>query len=167
MADRDDPIIRGKSGQFAAGHSGNPRGRVAGSRNKATLAIQAILEEEAEALARKAIELALAGNIAALRLCFSWIAPPHRERPAEFDMPPVETVEDAEKAGAAVIEAVAAGEITTRESLPVMALLAAQKKLIETGDLARRVAAIKTQLREQGAAPHPPSRWAAHFGEGR
>ena len=148
MSDRDDPIIRGKRGQFAPGQSGNPKGRVPGSRNKATLAVQAIMQDAAEEIARKAVAMALDGNIAAMRLCLSWLAPPRRACPAEFDMPPVETVEDAEVAGAAVIAAVAAGEITTREANPVMALLAAQKKLIETGSLARDVREIRAHLRE-------------------
>ena len=38
------------SGQFAEGTSGNPSGRPAGSRNKATLLMEALLEGEAEQL---------------------------------------------------------------------------------------------------------------------
>jgi len=37
--------------------------------NKATLATQALLDEEAEALTRKVVELAKEGNPVALRLC--------------------------------------------------------------------------------------------------
>jgi len=44
---------------FKPGRSGNPNGRPAGSRNKATLAIESLLEGEAEALARKVVELAI------------------------------------------------------------------------------------------------------------
>src|SRR6267378_2403412 len=47
----------GKRGKpFAPGQSGNPAGRPVGSRNKATLAIDALLDGEGEALTRKAIE---------------------------------------------------------------------------------------------------------------
>src|SRR5580704_11696466 len=54
---------------FAKGQSGNPAGRRRGCRNKATRAAEAYLDGEAETLARKAVELALAGNALALRLC--------------------------------------------------------------------------------------------------
>jgi Family of unknown function (DUF5681) len=37
-------------GQFKPGQSGNPNGRPTGSRNRATLAIEALLEGEGEAL---------------------------------------------------------------------------------------------------------------------
>ena len=46
----------------------------------ATNAALAILEGEAEALSRKAIEMALAGDVIALRLCLERIAAPIRER---------------------------------------------------------------------------------------
>ena len=45
---------------FKPGQSGNPAGRPKGSRNRSTLALEAIFEAEAEAITRKAIELALA-----------------------------------------------------------------------------------------------------------
>ena len=66
--------------RWKKGQSGNPNGRAAGSRNRATLAIEALLEGEGEALTRKAIELAKAGDMAALRLCLDrWPAAPQRQ----------------------------------------------------------------------------------------
>ncbi len=47
------------SGLFEAGTSGNPNGRPKGARNKTTVAVEALLEGEAEALTRRAIDLAL------------------------------------------------------------------------------------------------------------
>ena len=61
---------------FEPGQSGNPAGKARGTRNKVTLAIEALLDGEAEALTRKAIELAKAGDMAALRLCLDRLAPP-------------------------------------------------------------------------------------------
>ena len=55
--------------KFKPGQSGNPKGRTKGSRNQMTLAMEALLDGESEALTRKAIELALGGDITALRLC--------------------------------------------------------------------------------------------------
>ena len=58
-----------RGGPFVKGRSGNPTGRRYGSRNKKTLAAAVLLDGEAEALTRKAVELALAGDRTALRLC--------------------------------------------------------------------------------------------------
>ncbi|WP_346658170.1 DUF5681 domain-containing protein [Bradyrhizobium sp. 138] len=65
--------------RFQPGQSGNPRGRPRGSRNRTTLAVEALLEGEAEALTRKAIELATGGDIQALRICLDRLCPPRRE----------------------------------------------------------------------------------------
>jgi hypothetical protein len=62
---------------FVKGQVPNPNGRPVGSRHKTTLAIEALLEGEAEGLTRKAIEMALSGDMIALRLCLDRIAPEH------------------------------------------------------------------------------------------
>ena len=62
--------------KFKSGQSGNPSGRPKGALNKATLATQALLDGEAEALTRKVVELAKEGNLAALRLCLERLLPP-------------------------------------------------------------------------------------------
>jgi hypothetical protein len=64
-----------KPWQFKPGQSGNPAGKPKGARHKATLAAQALLEGEAEGIARKAVELALAGDTVALRLCLDRLMP--------------------------------------------------------------------------------------------
>jgi hypothetical protein len=51
----------------------NPKGRLPGTRAKATIAALNILEGEVDKLSRKAVELALAGDVTALRLCLERI----------------------------------------------------------------------------------------------
>jgi hypothetical protein len=65
---------------FQKGRSGNPAGRQRGCRNRATLAAEVLLEGEAEALTRRAIELALEGDTTALKLCLERIVPQRRSR---------------------------------------------------------------------------------------
>jgi len=74
-------------GRFVRGVSGNPLGRPAGSMNEATRIAALLLGGEAGALTRKAIDLALAGDLAALRLCLDRIIAPQREQPAAFALP--------------------------------------------------------------------------------
>ena len=134
---------RGKP--FKAGQSGNPAGRPAGARHKTTLAIEALLDGEAEGLTRKAIELALAGDGRALRLCLDRIAPPRKDGPVSFKLPPVKTAADTVTASASLLEAVAGGEVTPDEAGRVMALLTAHRALVEAGDLEARIAALEAE----------------------
>jgi hypothetical protein len=102
--------------RWKKGQSGNPNGRAAGSRNRATLAIEALLEGEGETLTRKAIELAKAGDMAALRLCLDRILPPRKDSPVAFDLPEMKTLNDAVPAMGALVKAVGQGDLTPTEA---------------------------------------------------
>ena len=102
--------------QFQKGQSGNPAGRPRGSRNKTTVLMQNLLEGEAEAIARKAIEMAKDGDMTAIRVCMDRLASVRRKDPIAFELPPVGKARDAAAAVAAVISALAAGDLTTGEA---------------------------------------------------
>jgi hypothetical protein len=82
-----------------------------------------LLEGEAEALTRKAIERALEGDSTALRLCLDRLAPPRRDKPTPFDMPALKEAADARDAFAAIIAAVADGELTPGEAATLAELV--------------------------------------------
>jgi hypothetical protein len=130
---------------FEPGQSGNPNGRPKGKRNATTLAIEALMEGEAEDLTRAAIEKAKAGDVPALRLCLERLAPARKDAPITFDLPPIETVADAKSASAAVLAAVAAGDITPAEGGAVMALLVSHKLIVEATDFEERLAALEAK----------------------
>lgn len=75
MTNRPENTVKKQDGRFKKGQSGNPAGKPKGARHKTTLAALALLEGEAETLTRKAVELALAGDTTALKLCLERIAP--------------------------------------------------------------------------------------------
>ena len=132
---------------FVAGTSGNPAGRPKGARNRTTVAVEEILDGEADALARKAIELALAGDTVALRLCLERIAPAKRERPTPFALPKLETAADAVQASAALVEAVAAGELTTAQAAELGKLVESYIKAIEVTDVIERLERLEARPR--------------------
>jgi hypothetical protein len=134
--------------RWPKGVSGNPAGRPKGARHKYLVAIEALLDGEAEGLTRKAIELALAGDTTALRLCLERILPPRRDRPVAVELPPIEGVQDLTKATAAILEVVAAGEMTPAEAGEVAKLIEGHRKAIEMADLEERVRRL-----EEGQKP--------------
>ena len=97
----------------------NPSGRPVGSRNRATLAVQELFEGEAEAISRKAIELALAGDITAIRFIIERILPPCKDTAINMQLPHINNVEDTTGAMTAILQAVASGEITPSEASAV------------------------------------------------
>jgi Family of unknown function (DUF5681) len=129
--------------RFQPGQSGNPAGKPKGARNKTTLALEALLDGDAEALTRKAIELALAGDMQALRLCLERLIPPRREAPVAFEHPTIETAADAVKAMAAIVQAVANGDLTPSEGYSISGLVQNFSKAIETAELEARIAKLE------------------------
>jgi hypothetical protein len=119
-------------GHFQPGQSGNPAGRPKGARNRSTIVAESLLDGEAEALTRKAIQLALAGDTTALRLCIERLVPPRKDRPISLDLPPIASAADVANAVAAVLRAVAEGRVTPSEAMAVTSLIEALGRAIPT-----------------------------------
>lgn len=131
---------------FKAGQSGNPAGKPKGTRNKTTLAIESILDGEAEALTRKAVEKALDGDMVAMRLCLERLAPVRRDRPIMFKTPAIATAEDVSKAGRQLMTMVGKGEVTPAEAGDVMKLYEGLSRTIEVAELERRLRVLEEGL---------------------
>jgi hypothetical protein len=134
---------------FRPGQSGNPNGRPKGTRNKATIAAELLLDGEATALTRKAIDLAKQGDTTALRLCIERILPARKDRPISFDMPRIETVADSVKAAAAIASAVAEGELTPIEAAELSKVVDGYTRAVETADLASRLIRLEQAQRNR------------------
>ena len=130
---------RDTAGRFAAGNTGRP----AGARNRTTQAVLSLLEGEAEALSRKAVEMALAGDSMALRLCLDRLAPPRKDSPVQFPLPRMKSARDAAEAAGAVLEAVSVGDLTPTEGAQVMALVDSYRRTLEITELEARLAALE------------------------
>ena len=140
---------RKQAGGFQKGQSGNPAGRPAGSRNNATLACEALLEGQAEALTQKAVDMALAGDPVALRICLERICPVRKDRAVRFPLPPITSARDAADIAAAVAEAVAAGHITPSEAAEIGKVIEIYVKAYQTAELNDRVACVKQMSDEE------------------
>jgi hypothetical protein len=125
---------------------GNP-GRPIGARHAATLAAEALLDGQAEALTQKAIEGALGGDNVALRLCLERIVPPRRERPVRLALPTLKVAEDAAAAMAAITVAVAEGELSLGEAESAAKLVELFVRSIEAGEFDRRIKSLEEAAR--------------------
>ena len=130
---------RNADGTFTTGNSGKPRG----TRHKVTQAVLGLLDGQAEALTQRAVQLALAGDSTALRLCLERLAPPRKDDPVTFALPPMSTASDAAQAAGAVLEAVSEGDLTPSEGAQVMGLIDSFRRTLEVTELEARAAALE------------------------
>jgi hypothetical protein len=131
-------------GKFRPGNPGRPKG----ARHKTTLAIEALLEGQAEKLTEKAIQMALGGDVTAMRLCLDRLAPPPKDRPIQIAMPRLAGLQDMTImtiATAAVVDAVTSGTITPSEGEAIAKLIEVHRRAVELVDIEARLARLEQQ----------------------
>jgi len=130
---------RNSDGTFSKGNAGKPRG----ARHKATQAALALIDGEGEALTRKAIEMALAGDSVALRLCLERLAPPRKDAPVRFDLPAMEGAKSAASAMGAILASVSKGDLTPSEAGALAGIVESYRKTLELTELEARIKALE------------------------
>ena len=135
-----------KQSGFQKGHSGNPAGRPKGARHKTTVAVEALLEGEAEGITRKAIEAAKAGDMIAIRLVLDRVCPPRKTRSIEIDLPPIVDAAGVSQAQQEVLKAVCTGELDLDQAQALNGLLEARRQFLETAELEARLTELESQM---------------------
>jgi hypothetical protein len=137
---REATVGRGPRGYYASGNPGRPKG----SKNKTTVIAEALLDGEAKKLTRKCIDLALAGDTTALKLCMERILPPRKDRPVAFNLP---DTADAGANGAgimsAVLSAVATGALTPGEGGELAKIVSGYVSALVAGEFEQRLRALE------------------------
>src|SRR5207253_10818327 len=93
----------------------------------------------AEAMTRRAVELALRVDGMALRLCLERVMPPRRGRPVQLGLPPVRGAADVGGTMAAITNAAASGAITPGEAAELARVVEIFVRAVETSDFERRL----------------------------
>src|SRR5262245_26090970 len=103
---------RNASGQFTPGNSGNPVGRPIGSKNRASLILEDMLDEHGPELAKAFIQAALKGNVEVLK-CFAHLvlAPRKHRHRKPMNIGPLLSLADALTAQRQITIALAEGDI--------------------------------------------------------
>src|SRR6516162_2657913 len=128
---------------FEKGNPGRPRG----ARNKATVALEQLLEGQAEAVVAKVVEKALEGDRMAMRLVFERLMGSRHERPlTDLDLPPIRSAADGAAVSAAILAAVGSGKITPGEGLALMQMVDSAVRAFSASELDRRVSELDQRV---------------------
>ena len=135
--------------RWKPGQSGNPKGRPPGIA-KVAKARESIAKHVPDIIAKLA-EAAKAGDVAAARALLERVIPPVKpaELPVALALPPDA---DATDQGKAVMRAAAAGALAPGQAAALMAALGNLGKLIEVGELLRRIEALESAAKKE---PNP------------
>ena len=132
------------SGRGRPFQKGNP-GRKPGSKNRATIVAEGLLADEEAALIRKAVDLALAGDVQMLKFLIGRLLP--RERPVRVALPLDNGQFDPVAASAAIVDAAMTGRIAPSEASALAAVVAAHARILDTTELGERLANIERDMR--------------------
>ena len=132
---------RNTAGQFSTGNTGRPKG----SRNKATLAIESLLQGQAGALTQTAVKKALDGDSVALRLCMDRIAPAPKDQSVSLNLPELNNALDVSKAAESVLASVSDGDLTPLEATRVMALIDSYRRILELTEIEERLRTLENR----------------------
>ena len=129
------------------------RGRPRGSRNRRNLKALHLMEEHSESLMRKALVLALQGDISMLRMFVDRLVPRVKDLPVKVDSLPTNTISELVQAQGSVLQQVTSGRLTPSQGQQVNELLESRRRFVETAELERRVQALESCQAENNETP--------------
>lgn len=135
---------------------GNP-GRPPGSMNKTTLLVEQLAEGQAEQLVQKVLELALAGDVACLRMLLDRLWPARKGQPVNMSMPPVNSPQDVFPAIASIWTAIREGRLTPDDASALSVVIDRSIRAIELHDISKRIAALEEARARRDEKDNPLS----------
>ncbi|WP_159013322.1 hypothetical protein [Acidisoma sp. S159] len=133
---------RPKSGGFAKGNGGKPKGAT----NKVTRAVEEMMGDSLGRLTARVIKLAFAGDATAMKIVFDRVAPVRRGRMVKIDLPPITDAAGVKEALGKLTSEAALGTITPEEAWLYSTIIDVQRRGIELGEVADRLKALEDKL---------------------
>jgi hypothetical protein len=130
--------------KFRKGQNGNPTGKPKGCRNATTILFDELLKANARELIEKAIEMAKNGDGPALRLCIDRLAPARKDRPV--DLPKMNEARDAVNASAAIVAAVAGGDLTPSEAAELSKVVDGYTRSLQAVEFEERLSKLEKAI---------------------
>lgn len=128
--------------KFTPGKSGNPAGRKPGGRDKRNQ-LRELLKPHANLLIEKAVNMALQGDVSALKLCIDRLVPPLRTQREPVKVATSGSLTDKAEY---LFNAATSGVIGADVATELVALLTAQARIIETAELVARLEALEAKI---------------------
>ena len=124
---------------------GNP-GRPPGSKNKTTRMLEQLIEGHAEEFVEKLKELALAGDVACLRIIIDRLIPLRKSQPINVGIPPINDSQDVLSVISSVWDAIRDGELTPEEATALCMVIDRTVRAIEVNDLSKRLDELESRI---------------------
>jgi hypothetical protein len=137
-------VLSNAEGQFLRGQSGNPAGRLPGTRNRATMIAEQLFDNASGEVSREAIAKAMNGDSAVLRLIVRSIIGPRRHRASSFALPALRGAADVAPAIAAIAAAAADGAISTAEASEMSQVIERYMRALEVGEIEARLQRLES-----------------------
>lgn len=133
------------------GESGNPRGKPKGAINRTTRLALELFEGGIKDIAAEVIKQAKDGDLTAARLVLDKLVPNARERAVELPgLPSTESPAGVADAQAAILQAVASGDLTPGEAATLSGIVENRRRTLETLELEQRISAIEAEQQKAG-----------------
>ena len=142
---KQEKTSRSKGGRFKKGNSGNPKGRPAGSRHRASTLAESLIDGQSQELINKCIEMALEGDTVALRLCLERLLPPRKTSPINIKLPRMNNAIDLPKVTGAIVQAVSEGMIDPTTGEIFSRVIERHIKAVEAADFEQRLQVLEEQ----------------------
>ncbi len=107
-----------------------------------TLAIESLLEGQAEALTQTDISKALEGDSIAFKPCMDRIAPTPKDNTVQFSLLPITTANNASETVGSVLSAVSNGDLTPLETTRIVGIIDSYRRTLELTDIENRLKAL-------------------------
>ena len=131
--------------KFVKGSSGNPAGRRRGIADRRVQARELFATRRDDLIA-KAIDLALEGDVAALRRCLDRVAPLLKATATLIMLPIMPT--GLREQGQFVLRHLASGHISPDDALTVISAIAQLTRIHEAAELERRIEALERGMED-------------------
>ncbi len=110
------------------------------------MAVLALMESGAHDIAQAVVDAAQSGDLTAARLVLDKLVPNVRERAVELPgLPSTESTAGVAEAQAAILQAVATGDLTPGEAATLSGIVENRRKAIETQELELRISALEAK----------------------
>jgi hypothetical protein len=105
------------------------------------------MQDDTENIVNAVLNAAKSGDMTAARIVLDRLCPVRRDNPVSFSLPKIESAADATKATGAILEAIAAGDVTPSEGEVVGRLIETHLKALECSEFEARLAALERRER--------------------